>query len=76
MYDLVVSAYSLLEMPSFSARIETILKLWNKTQKYLIIVENGTNAGFKVVNEVRDYILQKQNEHNIGHVFSPVSYLF
>lgn len=73
MYDLVVSAYSLLELPSFSARIQTILNLWNKTQNYLVIVENGTNAGFKVINEIRDYIFKNQTENSVGHIFSPVS---
>lgn len=47
-YDIVVSAFSLLELPSSHSRLETILKLWNKTQNYLVIVEQGTNAGFKV----------------------------
>ncbi|XP_022905054.2 ribosome assembly protein METTL17, mitochondrial [Onthophagus taurus] len=70
MFDLVVSAYSLLELPSFNTRMDTILRLWNKTNKYLIIVENGSNAGFKVINEARDFIL-KMNQSNQGHIFSP-----
>jgi ribosomal protein RSM22 (predicted rRNA methylase) len=47
-YDVVISAYTLLELPSARTRLETILNLWNKTDKYLVIVEHGTNAGFKV----------------------------
>ena len=47
-YDLVVSAFTLLELPSLENRIKTILNLWDRTKKYLVIVENGTNAGFKV----------------------------
>lgn len=43
-----MSAYSLFELPSQQFRLETILKLWKKTEKYLIIVEEGTNAGFTV----------------------------
>ncbi|KAJ8969435.1 hypothetical protein NQ317_008626 [Molorchus minor] len=70
-FDLVISAYSLLELPSMQARLQTVLNLWNKTEKYLVIVEQGTNAGFKVVNEVRDFILDIKKESNIGHVFSP-----
>ncbi|KAK9710245.1 Mitochondrial small ribosomal subunit Rsm22 [Popillia japonica] len=70
-YDLVVSAYSMLELPSFQMRMETILRLWNKTSKYLVVVEQGTNAGFKVINEIRDFILQLQDEKHIAHVFSP-----
>lgn len=70
-YDLVVSAYSLLELPSFETRMETILRLWNKTEKYLVIVEYGSNAGFKVINEARDFILQIKDDQNEGHVFGP-----
>lgn len=40
----------MLELPSFQMRMETILRLWNKTSKYLVVVEQGTNAGFKVKN--------------------------
>lgn len=70
-YDLVISAYSMLELPTLQARLETVLNLWNKTQKYLVIVEHGSNAGYKVVNEIRDFILQVDNKTNAGHVFSP-----
>lgn len=37
-----------MELPSISTRIDTLIKLWNKTNKYLVIVENGTNGGFRV----------------------------
>ena len=47
-YDVVISAYTLLELPSARTRLETIISLWNKTSKYFILVEQGTNAGFKV----------------------------
>ncbi|CAG9761629.1 unnamed protein product [Ceutorhynchus assimilis] len=73
-YDLVTSAYSLMELPSLTSRLETVLNLWNKTKNYLVIVEHGTNAGYKVVNEVRDFILQIDKEGSIGHVFSPCSH--
>lgn len=48
-YDIVVSAFSLFELPHLRARLETVLSLWNKTQGYLVLVENGTNAGFQVM---------------------------
>nr|CAD7197480.1 unnamed protein product [Timema douglasi] len=51
-YDIVVSAYSLFELPSSESRLETILALWNKTQAYLVIVEQGTNAGFKCPHDL------------------------
>ncbi|CAH1985197.1 unnamed protein product [Acanthoscelides obtectus] len=70
-YDLVVSAYTMFEMPSAHDRLSNVLNLWNKTEKYLVIVEQGTNAGFKIINELRDFILQIQKEKSKGHVFSP-----
>ncbi|KYN27309.1 hypothetical protein ALC57_03653 [Trachymyrmex cornetzi] len=75
-YDIVVSAYTLFELPGLESRIDTILKLWANTNNYLIIVEEGTNAGFKVVNEVRDFVLKYANskrrrESQFAHVFSP-----
>ena len=53
-------------------RLQTILNLWNKTKQYLVIVEYGSNSGFKLVNEARDYILSIKDPENIGHVFAPV----
>ncbi|XP_011697043.1 PREDICTED: methyltransferase-like protein 17, mitochondrial isoform X2 [Wasmannia auropunctata] len=75
-YDIVVSAYSLFELPGMASRIETLLKLWTKTENYLIIVEEGTNAGFKLVNEARSFILKYANSKRrrgtqFAHVFSP-----
>ncbi|CAH1098644.1 unnamed protein product [Psylliodes chrysocephalus] len=70
-YDLVVSAYSMFELPSLQSRLETVVNLWNKTEKYLVIVEQGTNAGFKVVNELRDFLLQANQESRKCTVFSP-----
>ncbi|XP_029663982.1 methyltransferase-like protein 17, mitochondrial isoform X2 [Formica exsecta] len=65
-----------MNLPSQQFRLETILKLWKKTEKYLIIVEEGTNAGFTLVNEARDFILRYANskyrkESQFVHVFSP-----
>ncbi|ODN04716.1 Methyltransferase-like protein 17, mitochondrial, partial [Orchesella cincta] len=56
-YDLVVSAFSLMELPSAKDRLQTIDKLWNKTEQYLVVVEPGTKAGFRAIIEARDYIL-------------------
>ncbi|KAF5275177.1 hypothetical protein FQR65_LT04209 [Abscondita terminalis] len=71
-YDLVVCSYSLLELPSRRARLQTILNLWNKTSEYLVVVEQGSNAGFQIINEVRDFILNINDSNNQGYVFSPV----
>lgn len=67
-------------------RLKMIDILWKKTNKYLVIVEQGTPAGFKAVIEARDYVLKlDEEEHRLGrrpsgrdhrreeaaHVFSP-----
>ncbi|XP_077982461.1 ribosome assembly protein METTL17, mitochondrial-like [Glandiceps talaboti] len=56
-YDIVVSAYTLMELPSLQERINTLCTLWKKTEHYLIIIENGTNEGFKIILEARNLIL-------------------
>ncbi|XP_033330997.2 ribosome assembly protein METTL17, mitochondrial [Megalopta genalis] len=68
-YDIVVSAYSLFELPNQKSRIELIAKLWKKTSQYLVIVEQGTKAGFDLINEAREFILM-YNKSEV-HVFSP-----
>lgn len=71
-YDLVVSAFSLFELQSLEKRKEVIRNLWEKCDGYLIIVENGTSAGFKVIDEARNLILQIAGADNDAHIFSPV----
>ncbi|XP_025424225.1 methyltransferase-like protein 17, mitochondrial [Sipha flava] len=74
-FDLVVSAYSLFELPDIKNRFETILNLWNKTKQYIILVEMGTRAGFNLINEARDLLLEISSQNNIkSHVFSPCAH--
>ncbi|XP_013147995.1 PREDICTED: methyltransferase-like protein 17, mitochondrial [Papilio polytes] len=69
-YNIVLSAFSLFEMPNMKTRLETVQKLWNKTEDFLIIVEQGTNAGFKIVNEAREFVLNGTNVEK-GYAFAP-----
>lgn len=70
-----MSAYSLFELPDIKNRFETILNLWNKTKKYLVFVEMGTRAGFNLINEARDLLLEVASQNNMKfHVFSPVKF--
>ncbi|XP_034938143.1 methyltransferase-like protein 17, mitochondrial isoform X2 [Chelonus insularis] len=62
-YDLIVSAFSLLELPTRRNRMETVLNLWRKTARYLVIVEEGTTAGFAIINEVREFFLRVVKSH-------------
>ncbi|KAF6202455.1 hypothetical protein GE061_004855 [Apolygus lucorum] len=75
-YDVVVSSFSLLELPSVGARLETVLNLWTKTEDFLVLIEFGTMAGFQVINEARDFLLwgmkRRSAEPSLkGHVVSP-----
>lgn len=60
-----------MELENQKKRLETLLSLWNKCHSYLVLVEQGTNAGFKLINEARDFILDVSK--NEAHVFAPVS---
>lgn len=69
-YDIVLCAYSLFELESQKKRLETIINLWNKCNGYLVLIEHGTNAGFKLITEARDFLIGGIKEN--GHVFAPV----
>lgn len=56
-YDMVVAAYSMLELPNAEMRAQTIENLWNKTNDLLVIIERGNQGGFAIVNEARHFIL-------------------
>ncbi|XP_020633360.3 ribosome assembly protein METTL17, mitochondrial [Pogona vitticeps] len=74
-FDLVVSAYSLNELPGYSERVETLHTLWRKTDGFLVLVENGTKEGHQMLMEARDLILH--DEEKVAHdpqepyVFAP-----
>ncbi|RWS24819.1 RSM22-like protein: mitochondrial [Leptotrombidium deliense] len=58
-YDLVVSAFSLLDLPTQSSRIHVIENLWEKTQDMLVLIEDGNPAGFAAILEARNFLLEK-----------------
>jgi ribosomal protein RSM22 (predicted rRNA methylase) len=71
-YDVVVSAYSMFEQPTLKNRLEIANNLWNKAENYLIFIENGTNSGFNLLNEIREFLMDfkvKNNEE--AFIFSP-----
>lgn len=71
-YDLMLSAYALMELPNLKTRIETLLTLWNKCDGYLVLIEEGNNAGFSLINEARNFFVNHLNETKNGCVFAPV----
>ncbi|XP_064599435.1 methyltransferase-like protein 17, mitochondrial [Liolophura sinensis] len=69
-FDLTVSAFSLFEFPNRSERLAAVKNLWDMTGEFMILVENGSIAGFKLIQEAREYILGL-GDSNDGHVFAP-----
>lgn len=72
-FDVVLSAYSLMELENQKKRLEVVLNLWNKCSGYLVLIEPGTNAGFQLINEARDLLLDITKKRDSGYVFAPVS---
>lgn len=73
-FDLVLSAFSLIELPNRKTRLETLTNLWTRCTGYLVLVELGTNTGFKLINEARDFLTTLKEDD--GHLFAPVSLFF
>ena len=58
-YDLVVSAYSLFEVGNLDARSKMIDILWRKVAPggILVLIEQGSNAGYELIIQAREYLL-------------------
>ena len=63
--DLVISSYTLNEF-SDEARIKAVQKLWNATNKLLLIIEPGTPESFKKMKGIREYLIESG-----GNVVAP-----
>ncbi|CAB4055644.1 unnamed protein product [Lepeophtheirus salmonis] len=61
-YDLVTCGSSLSELESSQLRLNIADSLWRRVEDggYLVIYERGTNSGFQVISEIRDYLIQLQ----------------
>eukprot|EP00092_Neocalanus_flemingeri_P070351 GFUD01086332.1.p1 GENE.GFUD01086332.1~~GFUD01086332.1.p1 ORF type:complete len:361 (+),score=103.66 GFUD01086332.1:173-1255(+) len=78
-YDLVLCSNTLLELPTAEDRLTTLHNLWARVEQdgYLVLVETGTNAGFHVIAEARDYLNQlsrlsdDDDGVDVGHVVAP-----
>jgi ribosomal protein RSM22 (predicted rRNA methylase) len=59
MFDLVVSSYASNSLLAEETDLwqRTVDTLWAKTAKYLVFVEPGTNAGFSLLNKIRDRLV-------------------
>lgn len=57
-YDMIVAAYSLLDLPNEQNRVNVIENLWNKTTDLLVLIERGNIGGFKTISEARHLVLE------------------
>ena len=63
--DLVICSYMLNELNKEN-RENVVKKLWNSTEKMLLIVEPGTPEGFKGIKEAREFLMSQG-----GRVIAP-----
>lgn len=74
-FDVVVSAFSLSELPGRAHRAEVVQTLWRKTNRFLVLVENGTRAGHRLLMDARDLVLKGKEKCPVdprpGFVFAP-----
>lgn len=57
-----MSAFALSELPSKADRAEVVQTLWRKTSHFLVLVENGTKAGHRLLMDARNLVLQCPHE--------------
>ena len=57
-YDMVVSSYVLNEMDD-NTRIKIVDQLWQCTNNILVIIEPGTQEGFRQIQSIRNYLIDK-----------------
>lgn len=73
-FDMVLSAYSMFEQQSLKNRLEIANNLWNKTapEGFLIFIENGSNSGFQVIDEIRQFLIDfNAKNQQEAFIFSP-----
>ena len=66
--DIVITSYMINELPE-NEKETVIKKIWNATNKLLIIIEPGTPVGFNNILKVREKLL-----NNGGYIIAPCSH--
>ncbi|KAJ1726176.1 37S ribosomal protein S22, partial [Coemansia biformis] len=56
--DLVVSAFTLSELPSDASRQTTVETLWNYTTDTLVLIDRGTPGASQMISDARDQLLK------------------
>ncbi|XP_053685073.1 methyltransferase-like protein 17, mitochondrial [Sabethes cyaneus] len=71
-YDIVLSAFSLFELPTKQTRLDVVENLWNKCDEFLVLVEHGSLAGFSLIDEARQFLIDKNSADGCEyHIFAP-----
>lgn len=58
-YDLVVAQRVLSEFDSDESRMDLLSLLWQRTEKYLVLIESNLKDHFKAIMQARDFLLTK-----------------
>ncbi|XP_049300833.1 methyltransferase-like protein 17, mitochondrial [Anopheles funestus] len=69
-YDIVLSSFALFDQPSRRRLYELADQLYNTFDKYLILVEQGSNAGFQLLEGIRNHI-RRNHDTDEKHLFAP-----
>uniref|UniRef100_A0A182PCJ8 Methyltransferase domain-containing protein n=1 Tax=Anopheles epiroticus TaxID=199890 RepID=A0A182PCJ8_9DIPT len=69
-YDIVLSAFSLFDQSSRRRLYELVDQLYSTFDKYLILVEQGSNAGFQLLDGIRNHI-RRNHDADDKHLFAP-----
>ena len=67
--DLVLSSYVLNELDNKDI-VRVVDKMWDFTNKVLLVVEPGTPRGYEIIKLVRDYLISKG-----GHILAPCPHM-
>lgn len=67
--DLVLSSYVLNELDNKDI-LKVVDKMWDSTNKVLLVVEPGTPRGYEIIRMIRDYLISKG-----GYILSPCPHM-
>ncbi|KAJ2999666.1 Methyltransferase-like protein 17, mitochondrial [Globomyces sp. JEL0801] len=70
--DLVISAFTLSELPNDTNRTFTVETLWKQTKDTLILIDRGTPIGFQIIANARQQLIDLAKKENQElHVVAP-----
>ncbi|XP_061196882.1 methyltransferase-like protein 17, mitochondrial [Saccostrea echinata] len=74
-FSLVICAYTLMDFPMQSERLQLVKDLWSRTNDYFVLVDVGTYNGFLAIQEVRRRLLRRDKGVDVDemdvNIFAP-----